>query len=421
MMWHGILGIIVIIIIAFICSSDKKHVKWKAICWGVLTQFLIAIIIFKIPIVNQFFVSLTALINMLERATQAGTSFVLGYVGGGELPFAVDGPGTSFVLGFQALPLALVVSALSSLLFYWRILPVIIKAFGFVFQKTLNIGGALSLGSAANIFFGIDSAPLIIRNHLHYMSKSELFAFLTTSMATVAGTVMVLYAKILDGVVQDVVGHIIAASVINIPAAITIARIIYPDTTGPTEGDYDKSLMPKSSMDAITRGTTEGLHLVLCIAAMLIVLLALVSLANQLLELLPFAKAVTLQSMLGVVMMPLMWLIGIPFEQAQVAGALMGTKIVLNELVAYIDLAALPAGTLDERSRMIMIYALCGFANFGSVGISIASLNALIPSRRDEIVDLALKSILSGVLATMMTGAIVGLIFTSDTASLILK
>jgi len=339
------------------------------------------------------------------------------------LPFATDasGSGTSFILAFQALPLALVVSALSSLLFYWRILPAIIKTFGFVFQKTLNIGGALSLGSAANIFFGIDSAPLMIRNHLHYMSKSELFAFLTTSMATVAGTVMVLYAKILDGVVQDVVGHIIAASVINIPAAITIARIIYPDTTGPTAGDYDKSLMPKSSMDAITRGTTEGLHLVLCIVAMLIVLLALVSLANQILEFLPFAKPITLQSMLGLVMMPLMWLIGIPLEQAQIAGALMGTKIVLNELVAYIDLSRLAPGTLDERSRMIMIYALCGFANFGSVGISIASLNALIPSRRDEIVDLALKSILSGVLATMMTGAIVGLLFTTDTAALILK
>jgi len=421
MMWHGILGIFAIVIIAWLCSHDKKHINWKAVFWGILTQFIIAIVIFKIPVVNKFFVSLTGLVKMLERATHAGTSFVLGYIGGGTLPFELQEPGASFVLAFQALPLALVVSALSALLFYWGVLPVIIKCCGFIFQKTLNIGGALSLGSAANIFFGIDAAPLVIRHHLHYMSRSELFAFLTTSMATVAGTVMVLYAKVLDGVVQDVVGHIIAASVINIPAAITVARIMYPDTTGPTQGDYDKSLMPKSSMDAITRGTTEGLHLVMCIAAMLIVLLALVSLANQVLAFLPFEEPLTLQSMLGVLMMPLMWLIGIPLDQAQTAGSLMGTKIVLNELVAYIDLADLPSTVLDERSRIMMVYALCGFANFGSVGISIAALNALIPSRRDEIVDLALKSVLSGVLATMLTGAIVGLLFTAESAAVVLR
>jgi len=410
---QGLLGIVAILGIACLFSLDKRNIKFRTVLLGVFTQFVIAVIILKIGFVKEFFISMTGFVHMLERATHAGTSFVLGYLGGGDAPFAIEKPQSSFILAFQALPLVLVISALSSLLFYWRILPFIIKILGYGLQKILNIGGALSLGSAANIFFGMDSAPLVIRPHLEHMSRSELFAFMTTSMATVAGTVMVLYAQILEGVVDNVIGHIITASVINIPAAITVARIMIPDTQGPTAGTYDKSSLPKSAMDAITKGTTDGLHVLLCIAAMLIALLALVDLANQILAFLPMPTGygtLTLQSILGYLMKPVVWVMGIPWDQAQSAGALIGTKVVLNELVAYIELSNLPVGTLDDRSRMMMIYAMCGFANFGSVGIMIACMSSLVPSRRDELVELSLRSLVSGTLATLMTGTIVGIL-----------
>ncbi len=409
---QSIIGLFVLIMIAWSISENRRRVNWKAAFIGIFLQLLLAVIMLKVPLFNNIFLLLNKLVTSLEEATREGTSFVFGYLGGGTLPFDEKFPGSSFILALQALPLILVVSALSSLLFYWRILPVIVKAFSFVLEKTLKIGGALGLGTAANIFVGMVEAPLLIRPYLIEMTRSELFSIMTCGMATIAGTVMVLYASILKNVIPDTIGHILIASLISAPAAITVSRIMIPETMVQTTGKLLPPQAATSSMDAITKGTFEGLKLLLNIVAMLIVLVALVHLANQALGLLPDigGAPVTLQRILGYVMSPVVWLIGIPWSEAQTAGALMGTKTVLNEFIAYIDLSNLPKGALSAKSKLIMTYAMCGFANFGSLGIMIGGLGGMAPERRNEIVALGIKSIVAGTIATCMTGAIVGIL-----------
>jgi len=356
---------------------------------------------------------LNRLAQALEAATTAGTSVVFGFLGGGTLPYAETAAGSSFVLAFRALPVVLVVSALSSLLFYWRILPLVVRGCSLLLEKSMRVGGALGIAAAANIFVGMVEAPLLVRPYLNRMSRGELFALMVCGMSTIAGTVLVLYASILRPVLPDALGQILTASIISAPAAIVIAGIMVPHQGELTTGRFNAPSLATGAMDAVTRGTIDGIKLLLNIVAMLIVLIALVSLCNQLLGLLPdFAGApITLQRLLGMIVAPVVWLLGIPWSEALTAGSLLGTKTVLNEFVAYLDLAALPAGALGERSRLIMVYALCGFANFGSLGIMIGGLGAMAPERRDEIVSLGMKSILAGVMATCMTGAVVGIIY----------
>ena len=305
----------------------------------------------------------------------------------------------------------LVISALSSILFYWKILPIVVKAFSFLLQKTLRIGGAVALGAAANIFLGMVEAPLLIRPYLRRMTRSELFITMTCGMANIAGTVMVLYALILNRVMPDAMGHILVASILSTPAAIIISLMLVPETEEVTSGRLEPPQAATSTMDAIAKGTAEGLTLFLNIIAMLLVLVSLVALTNLILGLLPplGGEPLTLQRILGYIMAPVAWLIGIPWSEAP-AGALLGTKTILNEFIAYVDLANLPAGTLNPRSQLIMIYALCGFANLGSLGILIGGMGAMAPERRDEIVGLGMKSILAGTMATLMVGAIIGLL-----------
>jgi CNT family concentrative nucleoside transporter len=276
----------------------------------------------------------------------------------------------------------------------------------------MGVGGAIGLSSAANVFVGMVEAPLVVKPYIRDMSRGELFILMSCGMATVAGTVMALYASILSKVIPDALGHILVASVISTPAAIAISVLMVPVETRATEG----TLLPQgatSSMDALTRGTVDGVQLLINIVAMLLVLVALVSLANQILSLLPQVAGapITLQRVLGIVMAPLVWIMGIPWSEATAAGALMGTKTVLNELIAYMDLAKLPQGTLSPRSSLMMTYALCGFANFGSLGIMIGGLATMAPARRDEIVSLGGKTIVSGTLATCVAGSVVGILY----------
>ncbi|MGE5894218.1 MAG: NupC/NupG family nucleoside CNT transporter [bacterium] len=408
---QSFLGIIVIALIAWFLSENRAKVRWRDVVIGIALQITLAVVLLKVPLFREFFVLLNTLVSSLEVATKAGTSFVFGYLGGGTLPFDEKFPGSSFILGLQALPLVLIVSALSSLLFYWRILPVIVRAFSFVLEKTLNIGGALGLSSAADIFVGMIEAPLIVKPYLRRMTRSELFSTMTCGMATIAGTVMVLYASILGRIIPDAMGHILIASIINTPAALTIARLMIPETGERTAGRLAPPQAAASSMDAVTRGTVEGLTLLLNIVAMLIVLVALVHLANLILGLLPLigGEPITLQRILGYIMAPLVWLMGIPWFEATTAGALMGTKTILNEFLAYMDLANLPEAALSPRSRMIMVYALCGFANLGSLGIMIGGYGSMVAERKDEVVSLGMKVLLSGTLATCLTGAVIGL------------
>jgi CNT family concentrative nucleoside transporter len=305
-----------------------------------------------------------------------------------------------------------VIGALSALLFYWKILPYIVKGFSFVLQKTMNIGGALGLGASTTIFLGMVESPLLIKPYLKSMTRSELFSLMTVGMACIAGTVMILYASFLNGVIPDPLGHIFIASFIHVAAAITIARIMIPETGEETSGDLIPQRTATGSMDAVVKGTMDGLHLILNIIAMLVVMVALVFLTNQLISLLPNmgGKPLTLQRILGWFMAPIVWLIGIPWQQVQTAGYLMGTKTILNELLAFLDLAKLPADALDPRSRLIMTYALSSFANFGSLGILIGGLGSLTPERQDEVVGLGIRAIIAGTLATCMTGAVIGII-----------
>ena len=409
---QAVLGIVVLIAFAWAISENRRGVRVREIAAGLFVTFLMAGLMLKVPLLRSLFDVLNRGVSLLEDSTRAGTSFVFGYLGGGPLPFDERLPGSSFVLALRALPIVLVVSALSSLLFYWRILPVVVRVFAWVFEKTMRVGGAVGLAASANVFLGMVESPLFVRPYLKEMSRCELFITMSCGMAGIAGTVMVLYAAILRPVIPDVMGHILIVSIISIPAAIMISKVMVPETGGRTAGRLSPPQQATSALDAITRGTTEGMGLLINIVAMLVVLVALVALANGLLGLLPalLGRPVTLQRLLGYIMAPVVWLIGIPWSEAQVAGGLMGTKTILNEMIAYLDMAKLPPGALSEKSRLIMVYALCGFANPGSLGIMIGGMGAMVPERRPEIIGLGIKSIVAGTLATLLTGAIVAVI-----------
>ncbi len=408
------LGVVAILALAFLLSEDRRAVPWRQIATALALTFALAVLMLKVPQSKLAFVWINSAVDAVAEATKAGTSFVFGYLGGGALPFELKTPGADFVLAFQALPVVLVMSVLSSLLFYWRIMPPIVRGFSFALERTLDVGGAVGLSTAANIFVGQVEAPLFIRPYLDKLTRSEMFVVMTGGMAGIAGTVFVLYATILAKAIPDAAGHIAVCSVLGAPAAILVSLIMVPDAkaqhTGGTLEDVEQAA--SSTMDAIVKGTASGLELLLNIVAMLIVFVALVHLANAVLGLLPdlWGSPLTLQRLLGWVMAPICWLMGIPWSQAVTAGGLMGIKTVLNELIAYLQLAALPADALEPRSRLIMLYAMCGFANFGSLGILIAGLSTMAPARRDTVVSLGLKSIVSGTLTTCLLGAIVGVL-----------
>jgi CNT family concentrative nucleoside transporter len=408
------LGVAAIVAVTFLISENRRAVPWRPVITGLALTFALALLMLKIPQTEIAFGWINRAVQAVAAATRAGTSLVFGYVGGGVLPFDPKTPGSDFILAFQALPVVLVMSVLSSLLFYWRILPPIVRGFSWALERTLDVGGAAGLSTAANIFVGQVEAPLFIRPYLDKLSRSEMFIVMTGGMAGIAGTVFVLYATILANAIPNAAGHIAVCSVLGAPAAIVISLLMVPDPKSQHTGGRldDVKQTASSAMDAIVQGTGAGLELLLNIVAMLIVFVALVYLANAVLGLLPdfLGSPVTLQRALGWVMAPVCWLMGIPWSQAVTAGGLMGIKTVLNELVAYLQLAALPDGALDPRSRLIMLYAMCGFANFGSLGIMIAGLATMCPAKRDEVVSLGLKSIVSGTLTTCLLGAIVGIL-----------
>ena len=357
---------------------------------GLAVTFLTALALIKLPFVAHAFSVINDAVGAISAASRAGTSFVFGYLGGGALPFDLKAPGADFILAFQALPVVLVMSVLTTLLFYWRILPPVVRGMAWLLERTLGIGGAVGLSTAANIFLGMVEAPLFIRPYLAQLTRSELFLVMTGGMAGIAGTVLVLYATLLAPLIPDAAAHFVIASVLSAPAAILISLIMVPETSGKRTGGAlgDPDMQASSTMDAIVKGTTAGLELLLNIVAMLIVLVALVYLANAVLGLLPNVggAAISLQRMLGYAMAPVCWLMGVPWAQAITAGSLMGIKTVLNELIAYVELAKLGPDALDPRSRLIMLYAMCGFANFGSLGIMIGGLGTMAPRapRRDQ-------------------------------------
>jgi CNT family concentrative nucleoside transporter len=413
-------GVLALLAIAWAISENRRAVSLRQMAVGLGVTIVTALVLLKLPPVAKAFGAINDAVNTISAATRAGTSFVFGYLGGGALPFDLKAPGADFILAFQALPIVLVMSVLTTLLFYWRILPPIVRGMAWLLERTLGVGGAVGLSTAANIFLGMVEAPLFIRPYLAQLTRSELFLVMTGGMAGIAGTVLVLYATFLAPLIPDAAAHFVIASVLGAPAAILVSLIMVPETadkrTGGSLADprvaRDPETHASSTMDAIAKGTAAGLELLLNIVAMLLVLVALVYLANAILGLLPEIGGgkISLQRLLGLLMAPVCWLMGLPWPQAVTAGSLMGIKTILNELIAYVELSKLGTDTLDPRSRLIMLYAMCGFANFASLGIMIGGLGTMAPERREEINALGLKSIVSGTLTTCLMGAVVGVL-----------
>jgi len=406
-------GIFALLAIAWGFGENRRAVSIRQAAVGLAVTLITAIILIKLPLVAHAFGAINDAVGAISSASRAGTSFAFGYLGGGALPFDLKTPGADFILAFQALPIVLIMSVLTTLLFYWRVLPPAVRGMAWLLERTLGVGGAVGLSTAANIFLGMVEAPLFVRPYLKQMTRSEFFLVMTGGMAGIAGTVLVLYATLLAPLIPDAAAHFVIASVLGAPAAILISMIMVPETSSQRTGGKleDPDLQASSTMDAIVKGTTAGLELLLNIIAMLIVLVALVYLANAVLGLLPNigGAGISLQRILGLAMAPMCWLMGLPWPQAITAGSLMGTKTVLNELIAYVDLSKLGPDALDPRSRLIMLYAMCGFANFASLGIMIGGLGTMAPERRGEINALGLKSIVSGTITTCLMGAIVGM------------
>src|SRR5919198_5731626 len=407
-------GVFALLGIAWIISEDRRAVAWTQAAVALIVTFVTAALLLKVPGAARAFAAINNAVDAISAASKAGTSFVFGYLGGGQLPFELKVPGAEFVLALQALPIVLVMSVLTTLLFHWGILPPVVRGFSWLLERTLKVGGAVGLSTAANIFLGMVEAPLFIRPYLATLTRSELFIVMTGGMAGIAGTVLVIYATLLGSIVPDAAAHFVIASVMGAPAAILISLIMVPEREArPSAGTIPEvAKVAASTMDAIVRGTAAGLELLLNICAMLIVLVALVHLANAIIGVLPAVAGapITLQRLLGIAMAPVCWLMGIPWSEAPTAGSLMGIKTILNEFIAYVELSKLPAEALTPRSRLIMLYAMCGFANFGSLGIMIAGLATMAPERQDDVLSLGVKSIVSGTLATCLMGAIVGVL-----------
>jgi CNT family concentrative nucleoside transporter len=423
---QSLVGLVSIPLLAWALSEDRRAASGRGmgrlVIGSIAVQIAIAALMLNVAPVRALFDWPGRGLAALQAATAAGMQLVFGYLAGGPAPFDAVRPQAGFLLAFQALPLVLLVSVLAKLLYYWGVLQTIVRGFAWGLERSLGVSGPVGTSAAANIFVGMVEAPLLVRPYLTSMSRAGLFATMTVGMAGIAGTVLAIYASLLAGLVPGAAGHLIVASVISVPAALLIAGLMVPEKTGtakaadvdPSGGSADMHLgdAPRSSMDAVAQGTREGVELLVNITAMLVVAVALVALANMIVAAIaePFGISLTLQRMLGWLFAPFAWLIGIPWAESATAGSLLGVKTILNEFVAFLYLGGLPPEALSERSRLIMTYALCGFANLGSLGIMIGGLVAMVPQRRDDIVALGPRTVVSGTLATLMTAAVVGLL-----------
>ena len=411
---QGLVGIVIITLGAWGLSEDRRgRPGFRWILGALLLQVVVALVVVRVPFVWSVIGLANHAVAAIEKATLVGSSYMFGYTGGAAAPFVLkEGASSPLIIAFQILPLIIVYSALAALLWQWGVLSRIVAGLSWALRRTLGVSGVVGLSSGASIFLGVVEAPLVVRAYFERMSRSELFAVMTLAMATISGAILVLYAQTLARTVPDAVGHMISASLISLPAAILIARLMVPGVAATEASVEETGLRYDSSIDAIVRGTMDGVQLFLAVIGMIIVIFALVALADQVLALAPAVQGepLSLRRIFGWLFAPLMWTLGVPWDQAPQAGALMGTKTILNEYVAYMDLAALPAGSLDPRSQLIVTYALCGVANLASVGLLVSTIGTLAPSRRAEAAGLGMKSWVAGNMASAMTGAVIGLV-----------
>lgn len=411
---QGLVGVAILTLGAWALSEDRSgRPGFRWILGALLLQVVVALMVVRVPFVWSVIGLANHAVAAIEKATLVGSSYMFGYTGGAPAPFVLkEGAASPLIIAFQILPLIIVYSALAALLWQWGVLSRIVAGLSWALRRTLGVSGVVGLSSGASIFLGVVEAPLVVRAYFERMSRSELFAVMTLAMATISGAILVLYAQTLARTVPDAVGHMISASLISLPAAILIARLMVPGVAATEASVEETGLRYDSSIDAIVRGTMDGVQLFLAVIGMIIVIFALVALADQVLALAPAVQGepLSLRRIFGWLFAPLMWTLGVPWDQAPQAGALMGTKTILNEYVAYMDLAALPAGSLDPRSQLIVTYALCGVANLASVGLLVSTIGTLAPSRRAEAAGLGMKSWVAGNMASAMTGAVIGLV-----------
>ncbi len=409
------IGLFALLVLGAIFSENFKSIKIRYVVSGVLIQLFLAIILTKVDIIGSFFGLLSDGVMVLKAANDYGTGFVFGYLADGapNAPFDITNPSGTFIFAFGGLTLIILMSAISALLWHLKVIPVIVNALSVLFKKPLNVGGPIGLGATANVFLGQVEAPLLIKPYLSSMTRHELLIIMTVGMSTIAGSVMVVYTTMLMPIYgPGLIGHFLSASLISVPAGIMYASMIIPSndkTDFPEEKSKD---MYSSIMDALTQGTSNGLQIFLNVIAMLIVVMAIVFLINSSLGLLPLlnGQPITLELILGYLFSPLAWFMGIPWEESLIAGQLLGVKTALNEFVAYLYLSDTTTYNLSEKSRLIMLYALCGFANFSSVGILLSGMSAMVPERRDDLISVTGKALWAALLASCMTGFIVGII-----------
>lgn len=408
------LGIVFLLFVCWLVSEARGSVAWRLVAVGLSVQFVLAFAFLKIEWIANALLFANHAVAAIEAATTAGTTFLFGFLGGGETPFAVVDGSHMYLFAFRVLPQVVVFTVLVAILWYWGVLRAIVRAFGWLLHKSLGVTGPVGTAGAASLFLGMIETPLVIRAYLAGLSRTEFFTVMTLGMSTVAGSVMVLYAGLLKDVLPGVIGNILAASVLNIIGAIYVARMLVPERSealiDARQEPDEEGMAYTSFMDALTRGTGDGLGLAMNVGAMLLVLISLVALLNGLLGFVTITdEALSLQRIMGWAFAPIAWLIGIPWAEAADAGSLLGVKLVLNELVAYIQLAG-SADQFSADSRMILVFALCGFANFGSLGILLGGLTTLVPSRRAEALSIAPRSLISGTIVSLLTGAVVALV-----------
>ena len=409
------IGFFALLFLGAIFSENIKAIKLKYIVSGVLIQLILALLLLRVDLVGSFFEYLSDGVMVLKAANDYGTGFVFGYLADGapNAPFDITNPGGTFIFAFGGLTLIILMSAISALLWHWRIIPVIVNTLSVLFKKPLNVGGPIGLGATANVFLGQVEAPLLVRPYLSSMTRHELLILMTVGMSTIAGSVMVVYTTMLTPIYGfGLIGHFLTASLISVPAGIMFANMMIPSEVKTDFPEGDSSKMYTSTVDALTQGTKNGLEIFLSVIAMLIVVMALVFLVNSILGIFPDINGsqITIERILGFIFAPLAWFMGIPWEESLMAGQLLGVKTALNEFVAYLYLSDSETYNLSDKSRLIMLYALCGFANFSSVGILLSGMSAMIPERRDDLISVTGKALWAALLASCMTGFIVGII-----------
>jgi concentrative nucleoside transporter, CNT family len=410
---RGLIGILAFLGLAWLLSEQRRSFPVRTLLWGLAGQVMTALILTRIPAVAAFFAGIARAVDGVQSASLAGASFVFGYLGGGALPFApaAGGAGSSYIFAFQALPALLLVGALAALFWHWGVLIAIVRGAAWLFGHVFHVSGPVGVSTSACVFLGMVEAPLLVRPLLPRLSRGELFVIMVDGLSVIAGSMMIVLGTMLSTKLPQAFGHLLTASLISTPMAICMAKAIVPGAQRDKAARIELKSPYRGSLEALTQGTLDALKMALNIVALLLVFISIIALVNKGLALLPSGEIpLTLSFVMGKLLAPIAWLMGVAPGDLEQVGALLGTKLVANEVVAYGDLIALPDGALQPISVLIVTYALCSFGNIGSIAILIGSLSAVAPEKTSDVVQMGFKALAASFLTTCLTGTIIGLL-----------